>query len=88
MLIKKAADIRESEVTPQQLYVRRREFIAAAGVTAAAVATGGLGLLGGDDVAAQNPAAQKLTNLVSIPLHGSARVKLLIVDSTMNMPSP
>jgi sulfoxide reductase catalytic subunit YedY len=67
MLIKKAADIRESEVTPKELYVRRREFIAAAGVTAAAVATGGLGLLGGDDVAAQNPAAQKLTNLKKSP---------------------
>ncbi|MEO7134200.1 MAG: protein-methionine-sulfoxide reductase catalytic subunit MsrP [Vicinamibacterales bacterium] len=63
MLIKKAADIRESEVTPKELYVRRREFIAAAGVTAAAVATGGLGLLDGDQVAAQNPGAQKLTNL-------------------------
>ena len=67
MLIKKAADIRESEVTPKELYVRRREFIAAAGVTAAAVATGGLGLLGGDDVEAQNPAAQKLTNLKKSP---------------------
>ncbi len=67
MLIKRAADIRESEVTPKELYVRRREFIAAAGVTAAAVATGGLGLLGGDDLAAQNPAAQKLTNLKKSP---------------------
>ena len=46
MLIKKAADIRESEVTPKELFVRRRDFITAAGVTAAAVATGGLGLFG------------------------------------------
>jgi methionine sulfoxide reductase catalytic subunit len=69
MLIKKAADIRESEVTPKELFVRRREFIAAAGVTAAAVATGGLGLLGDDpDVAAQNPNAQKLANLKKSPL--------------------
>jgi sulfoxide reductase catalytic subunit YedY len=68
MLIKKAADIRESEVTPKELYVRRREFIAAAGVTAAAVATGGLGLLGaGAEVAAQNPSAQKLTDLKKSP---------------------
>ena len=43
MLIKKAPDIRESEVTPKELYLRRREFIAAAGVAAAAVATSGLG---------------------------------------------
>ena len=69
MLIKKAADIRESEVTPRELYVRRREFIAAAGVTAAAVATGGLGLMGdGAEVFAQNPNAQKLTNLKKSPL--------------------
>ena len=27
MLIKKAADIRESEVTPKELYVRRRESL-------------------------------------------------------------
>ena len=32
MLIKKAADLRESDVTPKELYLRRREFIAAAGV--------------------------------------------------------
>ena len=43
MLIKKAADIRESDVTPKELFLKRREFIAAAGVTAAAVATNGLG---------------------------------------------
>ena len=49
MLIKKAADIRESDVTPKELFLKRREFIAAAGVTAAAVATNGLGLLGDDD---------------------------------------
>ena len=48
MLIKKAADIRESDVTPKELFLKRREFIAAAGVTAAAVATNGLGLFGDD----------------------------------------
>jgi sulfoxide reductase catalytic subunit YedY len=67
MLIKKAADIRESEVTPKELYVRRREFIAAAGVTAAAVATGGLGLIAGSELEAQNPNAEKLTNLKKSP---------------------
>src|SRR6185436_698502 len=68
MLIKKAADLKESEVTPKELYVRRREFIAAAGVTAAAVATGGLGLVGDiTGVSAQNPNAQKLTNLKKSP---------------------
>jgi methionine sulfoxide reductase catalytic subunit len=68
MLIKKAPDLRESDVTPKELFVKRREFLAAAGVTAAAVATGGLGLLGGEDeLAAQNPNAQKLTGLKKSP---------------------
>jgi sulfoxide reductase catalytic subunit YedY len=64
MLIKKAPDLRESDVTPKELFLKRREFIAAAGVTAAAVATNGLGLLDGDgDAATQNPNAQKLTDV-------------------------
>src|SRR5689334_18908211 len=67
MLIKKAPDVRESEVTPKELFLRRREFIAAAGVTAAAVATHGFGLLEDENVAAQNPSAQKLTNLKKSP---------------------
>ena len=68
MLIKKPADIRESEVTPKELFLKRREFIAAAGVTAAAVATNGLGALASDDtVEAQNPAAQKLADLKKSP---------------------
>ena len=70
MLIKKTPDIRESEVTPQSLYVRRREFLKAAGSTAAvAVAAGAAGtLLGGAAVeGAQNPAAQKLTGLKKSP---------------------
>jgi len=68
MLIRKPVDIRESEVTPKELFLKRREFIAAAGVTAAAVATNGLGLLGHDEnVAAQNPNAQKLDNVKKSP---------------------
>jgi len=43
MLIKKAQDIRSSEITPKRLYVNRRQFLAAAAATGAAVA-GGLGL--------------------------------------------
>ena len=38
MLIKKQPDLRESEVTPRELYVRRREFIQAASTALAAVA--------------------------------------------------
>lgn len=68
MLTKKAADLRESDVTPKELFLKRREFIAAAGVTAAAVAANGLGVFGDAAVVeAQNPAAQKLTNLKKSP---------------------
>jgi sulfoxide reductase catalytic subunit YedY len=67
MHIKKAPDLRESDVTPKELFLRRREFIAAAGATAAAVAANGLGLLDGRAEAAQNPTAQKLTNLKKSP---------------------
>ena len=38
MLIKKASDIQPSEITPQDLYVRRREFIKAVALTAAGAA--------------------------------------------------
>ncbi|MEP7117923.1 MAG: protein-methionine-sulfoxide reductase catalytic subunit MsrP [Acidobacteriota bacterium] len=60
MLIKQTPDLRESDVTPRELYLRRREFIGTAGLAAAALATGALGT---DRAEAQNPAAQKLTNL-------------------------
>jgi sulfoxide reductase catalytic subunit YedY len=66
MLIKKPADIRESEVTPHDLYLRRREFLKVAGSTALAVtAAGAIGgvLTSSDEAAAQNPNAQKLANL-------------------------
>jgi sulfoxide reductase catalytic subunit YedY len=64
MLIKKPTDIRESEVTPRELYVKRRDFLKVAGSTALAVtATSAVGavLTGTDTAGAQNPNAQKLT---------------------------
>jgi len=66
MLIKQASDLRESEVTPRALYLRRREFIGAAGVTAAVLATG---VLAPGSADAQNPAAQKLANLKKSPFN-------------------
>jgi len=57
MLIKKAPDIRAAEITPQSLYLRRRAFIQAAGLTTAAALTGGLG--GVEPVAAAR--GEKLT---------------------------
>jgi methionine sulfoxide reductase catalytic subunit len=40
MLIKKAEDIRSSEITPKSLYLNRRKFLAGAALAGAAVATG------------------------------------------------
>ena len=44
MLVKKAPDIPSSEITDKKLYLRRREFIQAAAVTAVGAAAGTLGL--------------------------------------------
>ena len=65
MLIKKPADIRESEVTPKDLYLRRREFIKSAGsIAAGAAATAAIGSsLIATPHAAQNPNAYKFPNL-------------------------
>ncbi len=71
MLIKKAPDVRESEVTPKQLYLGRREFLRATGVSAAAVgaaSVAGSHLLDPMDATAQNPSAQKLENVRKSPL--------------------
>lgn len=40
MLIKKSVDIKSSEITPYALYLNRREFIKAAGISASALALG------------------------------------------------
>jgi sulfoxide reductase catalytic subunit YedY len=67
MLIKPASDIRSSEITPEKLYLNRREFIRAAGGTAVAAA----GAIGGAAVLeAANPAprGRKLENIQQSPL--------------------
>jgi sulfoxide reductase catalytic subunit YedY len=58
MLIKKAPGIASSEITSETWYLRRREFLQAAGLTAAAAVTGALGP---DDSAEAAPALEKLT---------------------------
>jgi len=63
MLIKKASDIRSSEITPKSVYLRRREFISA---SAAALAAAGLGSFA-DDAGAQI-ARTKLPNVKKSPL--------------------
>jgi len=63
MLIKKASDIRSSEITPKDLYLRRREFIQG---SAAALVGAGLGAWPGD-AEAQIPRT-KLPNVKKSPL--------------------
>ncbi|HLG58691.1 MAG TPA: protein-methionine-sulfoxide reductase catalytic subunit MsrP [Vicinamibacterales bacterium] len=65
MLIKKASDIRSSEITPQGVYLRRREFIQA---SAATLIAAGLGCSLSDDVAAQGGGLAKLPNVKKSPL--------------------
>lgn len=44
MLVKKASDIKSSEITDKKLYLRRREFLQTAAVTAVGAAAGALGI--------------------------------------------
>ncbi len=69
MLIKKAADLRESDVTPRELFLKRREFLTAAGSAAVVVAGAAVApvVTGTPTAAAQNPAARKLANLKKSP---------------------
>ncbi|PYV85742.1 MAG: hypothetical protein DMG93_00475 [Acidobacteria bacterium] len=58
MLIKKADDIRSSEITPRDLYVNRRKFLAEIGFAGAVATAAGLGLqrlsLGTENASADN----------------------------------
>ena len=53
MLIKKPSDIRSSEITDEQVYINRRQFMVAAGGIGLAAATGAL--MPGNAAAAQQP---------------------------------
>jgi sulfoxide reductase catalytic subunit YedY len=63
MLIKRAADIRSSEITDKKLYLNRREFLRATTGTAAAVATGVLGAEAFLHAASPAPHGRKLENV-------------------------
>src|SRR4030095_10072713 len=67
MLIKKAPDIRSSEITPKSVYLRRREFIQ---VSAAALVAAGGGSLP-EHAAAQGGGLAKLPNVKKSPLSTS-----------------
>ena len=66
MLIKKPADIKSSEITPKDLYLNRRQFIASVSTTAI---TAGAALAGVDLLrpAGQARAAEKLPNIKKSP---------------------
>jgi sulfoxide reductase catalytic subunit YedY len=63
MLIKRATDIRSSEITDKKLYLNRREFIRATAGTAAAVATGVIGAEAFLQAATPAPHGRKLENV-------------------------
>ena len=68
MLIKKAADIRSSEITDRTLYLNRRDFLR----TTTGVAAAGAGILAAGDAASAAgraaPHGRKLENVVKSPL--------------------
>ena len=72
MLIKKAADIRSSEITPKNVYLRRREFIQAgsAALAGAGIVAAGWNAWGGDALA-QGGGLPKLPNIKKSPLSTS-----------------
>jgi len=73
MLIKRAPDVRSSEITDKKLYLDRREFIRAAGGAAAFVAAGAAGAV---SLAAATPAPHrhKLENINKSPLSTTEKV--------------
>ncbi len=64
MLIKKAPDIRSSEITPKSVYLRRREFIQA---SAAALVAAGFPSLA-NEAAAQGGGLAKIPTFKKSPL--------------------
>jgi sulfoxide reductase catalytic subunit YedY len=63
MLIKRAADIRSSEITDKKLYLNRREFLGATAATTAAVAAGVVGHEALIEAATPAPHGRKLENV-------------------------
>ena len=61
MLIKRASDIRSSEITDRKLYLSRRQLIQTAAGTAAVAA---IGVLGSDVLQAAQPAPQRFADNV------------------------
>jgi sulfoxide reductase catalytic subunit YedY len=73
MLIKKASDIRSSEITPESMYLNRRKFLAAMGIAGAAAA-GGSGLLELANPSARAYAGEAIPNLQKSPFSTTEKV--------------
>ena len=73
MLIKKAEDIRSSEITPKSLYLNRRKFLAGAALAGAAAATG-IGLREIVSPSATAFAGNKINGIQKSPLSTSETV--------------
>jgi sulfoxide reductase catalytic subunit YedY len=73
MLIKKADDIRSSEITPKDLYLNRRKFLAGAAMAGAAAATGfGIGEMLSPSTTAY--AGEKIAGIQKSPLSTTEKV--------------
>lgn len=72
MLLKKADDVRSSEITPKSLYLNRRKFLVAAGLAGAAAA-GAKGIL---DIASPERAyaGEKIPNLQKSPFSTTEKI--------------
>lgn len=82
MLIKKAEDIRSSEITPKNLYLNRRKFLAGAAVAGAAAATG----LGLREMVSPRTAVLAGNKIEGIQKAHSARPKPLL-PTKMSLPT-
>ena len=78
MLIRRAADIRASEITDEQIYLRRREFMRMAGAVAAASATPVLAAFAGDAGLEASAAAMGQQPLANV------KPKVVATDEALN----
>src|SRR5262245_15050618 len=82
MLIRKAPEIRASEITDERHYLRRREFMRLAGGALAAAAAGGLGACAGSGAAASSAGEAGAPAPMQSPLPIARRV--VTTDEKLN----
>jgi methionine sulfoxide reductase catalytic subunit len=84
MLIKRASDIRSSEITAKKLYLNRREFIRGGAATAVAAAAGAIGGEVFLQAAPPAPHGRKLENVKKSPLSVEEKVNTWEQITTYN----